>query len=75
MTSSMPPATSRGARPDRREDAAVAKSTYVRLLGVEQARLAAARQAPGGGGERPRSLRRALDTLAALARYIVTRRY
>ena len=56
------------------KDAAVAKSTYVQLLGVEGARAAAARHAESAVN----SLARAgvpSDTLAALARYIVTRRH
>ncbi len=56
------------------KDAAVAKSTYVQLLGVEGARAAAVRHAESAVN----SLARAgvpLGTLAALARYIVTRRH
>ena len=56
------------------KDAAVAKSTYVQLLGVEQARLAAARHAEAAVNALGRSGVPS-DTLAALARYIVTRRY
>jgi len=55
------------------KDAAVDKSTYVQVLGVEGARAAAARHAEAAmnglaGAGVP------TDTLAALARYIVTRR-
>jgi len=56
------------------KDAAVAKSTYVQLLGVEGARAAATRYAEAAvnsleqSGVPP-------GTLAALARYIVTRRH
>ncbi len=56
------------------KDAAVAKSTYVQLLGVEGARAAAARYAEAAVNYLERSGVPA-DTLAALARYIVTRRY
>jgi geranylgeranyl pyrophosphate synthase len=56
------------------KDAAVAKSTYVRLLGVAGARAAADRHA----AQAVNSLERSgvsSGTLAALARYIVTRRH
>lgn len=56
------------------KDAAVAKSTYVQLLGVEGAREAAARHAEAAVNSLERSGVPA-DTLAALARYIVTRRH
>ncbi|HEX5004303.1 MAG TPA: farnesyl diphosphate synthase [Gemmatimonadales bacterium] len=56
------------------KDAAVAKSTYVQLMGVDGAREAASRHASAA----VEALERAgvpSDTLAALARYIVTRRH
>jgi len=56
------------------KDAAVAKSTYVQLLGVEGAREAAVRHAEAAVNSLERSGVPA-DTLAALARYIVTRRH
>ncbi len=54
------------------KDAAVAKSTYVQLLGVEGARAAAARHADAAVNSLERSGVPS-GTLAALARYIVTR--
>ena len=56
------------------KDAAVAKSTYVQLLGVAGARAAAARHAEAAVNSLERS-GVSSDTLAALARYIVTRRH
>ncbi len=56
------------------KDAAVAKSTYVQLLGVEGAREAAARHAEAAVNSLGRSGVPS-DTLAVLARYIVTRRH
>lgn len=56
------------------KDAAVAKSTYVQLLGVEGARAAAARHAAAAVNSLERSGVPS-GTLAALARYIVTRRH
>ena len=56
------------------KDAAVAKSTYVQLLGVEGARAAAARHADAAVNSLERSGVPS-GTLAALARYIVTRRH
>ncbi|TFG45823.1 MAG: polyprenyl synthetase family protein, partial [Gemmatimonadales bacterium] len=56
------------------KDAAVAKSTYVQLLGVEGARAAAAQHAEAAVNSLERSGVPA-DTLAALARYIVSRRH
>jgi len=56
------------------KDAAVAKSTYVQLLGVEGARAAAARHAEAAVNSLERSGVPSV-TLASLARYIVTRRH
>lgn len=56
------------------KDAAVAKSTYVQLLGVEGARAAAFRHAEAAVNSLARS-GVSSGTLAALARYIVTRRH
>ncbi len=56
------------------KDAALAKSTYVQLLGVEGARAAAVRHADAAVNSLERSGVPS-GTLAALARYIVTRRH
>jgi farnesyl diphosphate synthase len=56
------------------KDAAVDKSTYVQLLGVEGARAAANRHADAAVNSLVRSGVPS-GTLAALARYIVTRRH
>jgi geranylgeranyl pyrophosphate synthase len=56
------------------KDAAVAKSTYVQLLGVEGAQAAAAGHAEAAVGFLERSGVPS-GALAALARYIVTRRH
>jgi len=56
------------------KDAAVAKSTYVRLMGIEGAQAAAAAHAEAAVGALAQSGVEAA-ALAALARYIVTRRH